>query len=336
MTKLKSQEEIMKNWCGDSSPLISICCVSYNHENYIQETLNGFLNQETDYPFEILIYDDASSDNTQDIIKSYQTKYPEIIKPFLSEENNYSKGIRPNPRFNWPRARGEFIALCEGDDMWISNKKLQAQITQMLKASKVNLSFHPVIKKDYLSHQEEVFGQCSNKQKIYDLDWVLRTSGANIFTASIVFRKRMLKEIPVNFFETAPIVDYYLKIFGALKEEILFLPKPMGLYRKNIPGSWSERTKDKSERSIYLDLHYKRLEVLNRIIPERHKKSLKKSFSRLLLKFSHNEVFTSAERLRIILKYKSLSLPISNVVALILSLVPSNIISLLKRTKNHK
>ena len=336
MTTIRSQNEIMKNWHDHSSPLISICCVTYNHEDYIQKTLNGLLNQETDYSFEILIYDDASSDNTQDIIESYQKKYPDIIKPTLALENQYSKGVRPKTKFNWPRAKGEFIALCEGDDMWTSCKKLQFQITQMLEAPEVNLSFHPVIKKDYLSDQEVIVGQCSKTHKMYDLDWVLRTSGANIFTPSIVFRKTILKEIPINFFETAPVVDHYLKIFGALNSNILFLPEPMGLYRKNLPGSWSNRIKAKRERLKYLDLHYKSLLALNEIIPNRYERSLKKNFSRTLLKFSHNELFTSAERLIGFLKYRHLGLLISNIFSVLLSLVPSKVISLLKKAKSIK
>ena len=99
-------------------PTVSICCITYNHAPYIRSALDGFLMQETDFAYEILIHDDASTDGTADIIREYTARYPDIIKPILREENQYSKGISNISIFNFPRARGEFIAMCEGDDYW--------------------------------------------------------------------------------------------------------------------------------------------------------------------------------------------------------------------------
>ena len=75
------------------NPLVSICCTTYNHEKYIAQTLDSFLNQKTEYSYEILIHDDASTDNTQAIIKEYAEKYPDLIFPILQTENQYSKEI---------------------------------------------------------------------------------------------------------------------------------------------------------------------------------------------------------------------------------------------------
>lgn len=110
-------------------PLLSISCITYNHEKYIKDCLEGFLKQNTDFVTEILIHDDASTDNTQSIIKKYQNDYPEIIKPILQTENQYSKGQRGiSIKFNVPRAQGKYIALCEGDDYWTDPLKLQKQV----------------------------------------------------------------------------------------------------------------------------------------------------------------------------------------------------------------
>ena len=128
--KLKSEQDILRSFNSDpSNPVISICCVTYNHEGYIKEALHGFLMQETTYPYEILIHDDASTDHTQDIIREYEQKYPSLIKPIYQIKNQKSKlktGI--NPKFNFLRAKGKYIAVCDGDDHWIDPKKLQKQV----------------------------------------------------------------------------------------------------------------------------------------------------------------------------------------------------------------
>ena len=110
-------------------PMVSICCITYNHENYIKKALDGFLMQKTNFAFEILINDDASTDGTTNIIRSYESKYPDMIKPIYQIENQYSKGIRSiYGFFNFPRAKGKYIAMCEGDDYWIDPNKLQTQV----------------------------------------------------------------------------------------------------------------------------------------------------------------------------------------------------------------
>ncbi|MDY0222509.1 MAG: glycosyltransferase [Desulfobacterium sp.] len=128
MKKLRTEQEIMQAWKGDpTQPLVSVCCITYNHEPYIEDTLEGFLIQETDFPFEILIHDDASTDKTADIIREYETAYPNLIKPIYQIENQYSKGNRPG-LINTKRAKGKYIALCEGDDYWIDPHKMQKQV----------------------------------------------------------------------------------------------------------------------------------------------------------------------------------------------------------------
>src|SRR5699024_950886 len=130
MSKLLTEDEIIANWVGDIEHItVSICCITYNHELYIEDALKSFLMQETDFSYEILIHDDASPDGTQKIIKKYQKLYPNIVKPMYQKENQFSKGgIHPNLEFNYPRASGEYIALCEGDDYWTDTLRLNKQI----------------------------------------------------------------------------------------------------------------------------------------------------------------------------------------------------------------
>lgn len=128
-----------------TKPLVSISCITYNHELYIRDSLEGMLMQQCDFDFEILIHDDASTDNTQKIIKEYQEKYPNIIKPIFQKENQYSKGKRGfNATYNFTRAIGRYIALCEGDDYWTDPLKLQKQVSFLENNPSVVLCTHQV------------------------------------------------------------------------------------------------------------------------------------------------------------------------------------------------
>lgn len=128
MRVLRTEQEIMQNWTGDlTKPAVSITCIAYNHEPFIEDALEGILIQETDFPFEILIHDDASTDRTADIIREYEEKYPNLIKPIYQTENQFSQGRKPS-MIVFPLCQGKYIAYCEADDYWIDPKKLQIQV----------------------------------------------------------------------------------------------------------------------------------------------------------------------------------------------------------------
>ena len=95
---------------------LSVTCMTYNHEEYIRDALEGFVSQRTDFPFEVLISDDASTDGTAAIIREYAEKYPHIIRPFFQEKNLFSQGIDPLDAVLFLAARGQSLAACEGDD----------------------------------------------------------------------------------------------------------------------------------------------------------------------------------------------------------------------------
>lgn len=125
-----TQEEIMKNWPCDNAdvPLLSVRCITYNHEPYIAQALDGFLMQKTDFPFEVIVHDDASTDRTADIIREYEKKFPKIVKPIYEVENQYSKGDGSLGKIMNDACKGKYIAFCEGDDYWIDENKLQMQV----------------------------------------------------------------------------------------------------------------------------------------------------------------------------------------------------------------
>jgi len=135
------EAQILARWRGKTDPVVSIICTTYNHERFVESALRGFLGQDCPYPFEILIHDDASTDATQAIIRRWQDRFPNLIRPVLQTRNQFSQGIRP-----WEtmlaRARGDFVALCEGDDYWIHPGKLALQVGYLLKHPDVACSAH--------------------------------------------------------------------------------------------------------------------------------------------------------------------------------------------------
>jgi hypothetical protein len=128
---VKTESELLARWGEFDKPAVSIICTTYNHERYVESTIRGFLSQECDHPFEILIHDDASTDRTQDVIRAWQQRYPHIIKPLLQTVNQKSQGVRPFETM-LARAQGDFVATCEGDDFWIDPGKLQRQVGFLL------------------------------------------------------------------------------------------------------------------------------------------------------------------------------------------------------------
>lgn len=111
-----------------STTLVSIICSTYNHELYISQCLDGFLMQKTTFSFEILVHDDASTDSTSEIIREYEQNHPQTIKPIYQTENQYSKKVDIFVKYQCSRAKGKYIAICEGDDYWIDPYKLQKQV----------------------------------------------------------------------------------------------------------------------------------------------------------------------------------------------------------------
>ncbi|MBE6319857.1 MAG: glycosyltransferase [Bacteroidales bacterium] len=126
-----------------NTPLVSICCITYNHAQFIRKCLDGFLMQQTDFPIEILIHDDCSTDGTTEIIKEYEARYPKLIFPIYEDVNQYQNGKSAEiDLYNYRRARGKYIAYCEGDDYWTDPQKLQKQVDFMEENSDYSVCFH--------------------------------------------------------------------------------------------------------------------------------------------------------------------------------------------------
>ena len=230
------EKKIISNWIGNLKPILSISCVTYNHEDFIEQCLDSFLSQVTKYPYEILIHDDASTDGTPNIIKLYQKKYPNIIFPIFQKINQYSQAIKPNI-FNFKKARGQFIAFCDGDDFWSSNKKIDIQIDHMNLFSECDVSFHGV-EVIHLNKQKELL-LANTKPYVYSLNQIIAKDHKLVFSSSsIMIRSNIISTIP-NFYLIAPVEDYYLRILGAVRGGGLYIPEILSSYRRFTPNSFT-------------------------------------------------------------------------------------------------
>lgn len=137
-----------------NNPLVSVCCITYNHVNYIRETIDGFLIQKTNFSFEIIIHDDASTDGTQDIINEYAKNFPQLLVPIYQVDNQFSKRTNVFTSFVVPKIKGKYIAVCEGDDYWTDPYKLQKQV-------------------DFLEANPEYGMVCTDYSKLFEKDQVL-------------------------------------------------------------------------------------------------------------------------------------------------------------------
>lgn len=244
----KTEKEIMKNWQGDiSEPVVSICCITYNHEQYISEAINSFLMQETDFPFEIVIGEDCSTDNTRKVVEKYKEMYPNIIKLIVSENN---VGMLANVQRTMEACIGEYMALCEGDDYWTDKNKLQIQVEQLKKYPNIDICFHPAYKlynKKFVGKQ----GLHSRKDRIFTIEEVILGEGGFMPTNSLLIKKDVIDNLPKWFYNEAPIGDYYLQIFGSRKGGALYINNTMSAYRLNATSSWSNSMKNKEKIKEY-------------------------------------------------------------------------------------
>lgn len=221
------------------NPLVSICCLTFNHESYIEQCIEGMMMQKTNFTFEILIHDDASTDQTIDIIKEYTTKYPDIIKPIYRQENQHSKGVKGmTARFNIARAKGKYIAMCEGDDYWIDPYKLQKQVDFMENNTNYSLVYHKVL--IYNEKEEQYSPEFFNTlkdEKTYSI--VDLAKGNFIHTQSILFRK---DAFDLEYFVRENMfLDYSYWMLCAENGLIKYLPDTMAVYRVWGGSMWELR-----------------------------------------------------------------------------------------------
>lgn len=245
---MRTEDEIIATWTGDASkPLVSIRCITYNHAPYIEDAIKGFLLQKTDFPIEILIHDDASTDGAKKIIEKYQERYPKIIRAVIQKENQYSKGIKVSEFIN-PLCKGKYYAICEGDDFWNDPDKLSKQVTALESNPSVDICIHPAIKISMETGEEQLIGQYRKSEGIVPVEDIIEKKHGRIPTASTMIRATAYAEYS-GFRATRKwlnVGDVYTHIFGSKKGGAYYLDATMSCYRHLVPGSWTANIRAES------------------------------------------------------------------------------------------
>ena len=247
-------------------PLVSICCKTYNHEKYISDAIDSFLMQKTDFPLEIIIHDDASTDNTANIIKEYENKYPDIIKPIYQKENQYSKGVNTSINYIYPKVQGKYISLCEGDDFWVDSRKLKKQIEFLESHNDYSMCFHAVKIVDTKKHfSGKYMGPYGKGSKTYSINKI--GQGGFVHLSSIVMKAEFFKgTFPDWYVKQYRKIggDFKLAIYLGIEGKTYYMDEVMSAYRTGVENS----AMSKMKRNFSIQDHNEYHNLRNSIIDE--------------------------------------------------------------------
>lgn len=238
--------------------MVSVCCLVYNHEKYLRKCLDGFVMQETNFKYEVLIHDDASTDHSADIIREYEAKYPDIIKPVYQTENQYSKGVKISRTYLYPKAKGKYLAICEGDDYWCDENKLQRQFDALECNPECKMCVHKVQdidesgKKLNYSHPNfQVQKGVLESRYFIELTewWAFQTSSYFCLNDKNYFGKN-----PPDFCILSDVGDTPLMLYFGYIGKVFYFDEIMSCYRHGAKDGWNSRRRTQSTEKRILHL----------------------------------------------------------------------------------
>lgn len=232
-------------------PKVSILTITYNQEKYIKKTLDSILSQKVDFSLEVIVADDASTDDTPQIIADYAKKYPFIV-PVLRKKNI---GAVKNSIDTLKIAKGKYIALCEGDDYWTDDSKLQQQVDFLDANNEYAICFHPVqVEFDDAATESSIHPKLEHRPSLTSL-----IEKNYIPTNSVVFRRQNYDLLP----DDAMPLDWFLHLYNAQFGKIKMLPDIMAVYRRHAQGLWWDSHKD--PKKLWQTHLFKMLGTLERV-----------------------------------------------------------------------
>lgn len=227
-----------------SSLMVTIRCLTYNHEQYIRQCLDGFVMQKTNFRFEAIVHDDASTDGTVEIIREYAEKYPDIIKPIFETENQYSKRDGSIGRIMNEHTHGKYIAICEGDDYWTDPYKLQKQVDFLESHPDYVMCSHR--HNDYIQETGEMLYDRSMNETDYDLKSLIRGEW-HFHPLTVMYRKEALDLSHYNKYPVSMDAVLFFELLRKGGKGHCF-PDALAVYRHHSDGIWSEATLDNKRK----------------------------------------------------------------------------------------
>lgn len=259
-------------------PLVSVCVITYQHSNFISQCLDNILNQETDFPFEIIVGEDESSDGTREICLSYAKRFPQKIRLFLrSRKDIIVINGRPTGRYNFieclKAAKGKYITICEGDDYWNDSFKLQKQFDFLHRNEEYVLSFHDC---KIISESGNTIRQSQLLNRANDISQQELLTGAFLPTRTVMFRNNLIDEFPPEFYKVEKADVFLFALLGQFGKAKFQGDISPATYRMHPGGVWSPLSlKDKMKGRINT------YECLVKIIQHPFKKVAKAKLSQI-------------------------------------------------------
>lgn len=270
--------------------MVSVICLAYNHEKFIVQTLDGFIKQKTSFKFEVIVHDDASTDNTARLIMGYENKYPDIIKPIYQQENQYSKHVSIVKDFIFPKTKGKYLAWCEGDDYWTDENKLQMQVDALENNDDCNACFSKVafidVDNNKIGMEVPYYNETQIIQKDEYIDYCLYPkSGTLPFQISGFMMKRELysrySAAPPEWREYFDVGDIPLFLYVGTKGNVYYINKVMSCYRTQNASSWSAIMNHSNDRFIrHYEVENKAFEAFDHATEYKYHSSVNEAIKR--------------------------------------------------------
>lgn len=231
-----------------TKPLVSVCITAYQHAGFIKKCLESILSQETDFPFEVIVGEDESSDGTREICMELAKKFPDKIRLFLRTRDHviYING-QPSGRYNYlenlKAARGDYIAFCDGDDYWTDNRKLQRQVDLFRSDNRLTFVFHKAHKID---DDGKIIDPLPEKVPPMKNDFVNKSyfvyRGPHYFaTSSMCVTRRVIEQLP-GWVRWAPGGDMFVSLLAATYGNLGYIDKAMSVYRYSFDRGWRSQS----------------------------------------------------------------------------------------------
>jgi glycosyltransferase involved in cell wall biosynthesis len=241
-SEISDQDVLVEN------PLVSVLIITYNHSPYIADAIEAVNCQKTGFPIELIIGEDCSTDNTRAIVLDYQRRYPQMIRVIHSDRN---VGMQRNYRRVHEAARGKYIAFCEGDDVWIDDRKLEKQVGVMESEPECSLVFHAaeIFRVRTGTAEVRLYGSSA---KTFSLSEVVLAGSGFIFSGSIMARRTLIDPLP-RWVTDCEVGDFPFAVHCASRGKVIYLPDVMSVYRMGVPGSWVVRSAGFEQQKRTLD-----------------------------------------------------------------------------------